>query len=164
MTSRELHWRIQGEDVTVSLSGDRKGGTLEMNGDEVPYLIRAQGPKGGSLEIDGRLHPFFMIRNRHEVEIWISGRTYHLENIERDHSGHAAPPASGEIRAQMPGKIVRIEVSPGDEVEEKQPLLIMESMKMETTLYSPRSGKVARVGCQADQAVEMGELLMVLED
>jgi acetyl/propionyl-CoA carboxylase alpha subunit len=163
MTSRELHWSIQDEDVTVRLNGDREGGTLELDGEEVPYLIRKQGPKGGTLEIRGQLHPFFMVRNRHEVAIWIGGRTYHLENLERDHPPHADPVDSGEIRAQMPGKIVRVEVQTGDEVTEKQPLLIMESMKMETTLYSPCIGKVVRVGCEAGQAVEMGELLMVLE-
>jgi len=164
MISRELHWRFEGEDVTVRLNGDRDGGTFEVDGNPMPYLVRAQGPRGGSIEIQGRVHPFFMVRNRHEVAIWIGGRTYRLENLERDRSAHAAPLTNGEIRAQMPGKIVRVEVSTGDAVEEGQALLIMESMKMETALFSPCSGKLQSLKCQADQAVEMGELLMVLED
>jgi len=63
----------------------------------------------------------------------------------------------------MPGRIRRIEVKAGERVAAKQPLVIMESMKMETTLAAPRAGIVAEVKCTVGQTVEMGELLVVVE-
>jgi pyruvate carboxylase len=72
------------------------------------------------------------------------------------------PGSTGDITALMPGKILRIEVSVGDTVEEKQTLAIMESMKMETALKAPRAGRVDEIHCQAGQVVEMGQLLITI--
>lgn len=164
MSGREFHWRVGGANTTVRLDGDRKSGTVVVDDQELSYVVRGLSPDGGRLEIDGRSHQFFVVRNRHEVEVWIGGRTYRLENLERSHATHAAPPPGGEIRAQMPGKIVRVEIAEGDDVAASAPLLIMESMKMETTLYSPLAGRVSKVNCSVDQIVEMGELLAVIKE
>ena len=69
----------------------------------------------------------------------------------------------GDITALMPGKILRIDVAVGDTVTEKQTLAVMESMKMETSLLAPKSGRVAAIHCRAGQVVEMGESLIVIE-
>jgi len=63
----------------------------------------------------------------------------------------------------MPGKLLRIEVSVGDTVAEKQTVAIMESMKMETALVAPAAGRVAEIRCQAGQVVDIGEVVMVIE-
>jgi len=48
-------------------------------------------------------------------------------------------------------------------VSEKQTLVTMESMKMETAMAAPRAGKVTAVKCQVGQTVDMGELLVIIE-
>ena len=63
----------------------------------------------------------------------------------------------------MPGKVLRIDVRAGDTVEEKQALVIMESMKMESALRAPKAGRVTAIRCEPGQIVEMGELLMLIE-
>ena len=67
------------------------------------------------------------------------------------------------VRAQMPGKIVRILVQPGAEVERGQPLLVMEAMKMENEIRASQAGKVVAVKVSEGQAVETGADLMNLE-
>ncbi len=67
------------------------------------------------------------------------------------------------IDAVMPGKVVRVLVAPGDEVELGQGLVVVEAMKMENEITAPRPGRVASVDVSAGQNVEMGARLVVLE-
>ena len=60
----------------------------------------------------------------------------------------------GSVKAPMPGKVSRINVSPGDEVKEGDVLLAMEAMKMEHSIKSPISGVVVELRCQVDDIVK----------
>jgi biotin carboxyl carrier protein len=79
--------------------------------------------------------------------------------------GAAATKLSGkqELTAQMPGKIVKILVGPGDAVEEDAPMLVIEAMKMENELRSPIAGTVTRVEVSEGDTVDTGALLAVVE-
>ena len=63
----------------------------------------------------------------------------------------------------MPGAVVGVVVSAGEQVAEGQKLLTMEAMKMETTLYAERAGKIAEVLVRPGTQVEGGELLIRYE-
>jgi biotin carboxyl carrier protein len=67
------------------------------------------------------------------------------------------------VRAQMPGKIVRVMVKVGDEVAKDQPLLVMEAMKMENEIRATSAGKVATLRVAEGQAVESGAELLTIE-
>ncbi len=67
------------------------------------------------------------------------------------------------VGAPMPGAVVNVTVAPGENVTEGQKLLTMEAMKMETTLYAERAGKIAEVLAQAGTQVEAGDLLVRYE-
>jgi biotin carboxyl carrier protein len=82
------------------------------------------------------------------------------------HAGTAdRPHATGkvELRAMMPGRVVNVLVKTGDEVAYQQGVLVVEAMKMENELKSPKAGKVAEVKVVPGQTVEKGELLIVIE-
>ena len=64
------------------------------------------------------------------------------------------------IAAPMPGLVVRVGVTPGEEVTAGQKLVSLEAMKMETTVYAERPGKVAEVLVSPGTQVEGGELLI----
>jgi len=64
----------------------------------------------------------------------------------------------------MPGKLLRFEVAVGDTVAEKQPVAIMESMKMETALYAPREGRDSEIRCEPGKTVNMGQVVLVIEE
>jgi acetyl/propionyl-CoA carboxylase alpha subunit len=83
-------------------------------------------------------------------------------------AGGAQAGASGKkkglrIRAQMPGKIVRVLVKEGAEVERNQPVLVMEAMKMENEIRAAQPGRVTAVKVSEGQAVETGADLLILE-
>ncbi len=75
----------------------------------------------------------------------------------------AAGPGSGNITAPMPGTVVRVEVSAGEKVEARRPLLVLEAMKMETTLTAPYDATVKAVHVEEGARVAGGALLVELE-
>ncbi|MCX5733042.1 MAG: biotin/lipoyl-binding protein [candidate division NC10 bacterium] len=74
-------------------------------------------------------------------------------------------PAMGErsIPAPLPGKILAVNVVPGDTVTEGAVLLILEAMKMENDILAPTGGTVKAVKVQNGDTVKTGDLLVVLE-
>jgi biotin carboxyl carrier protein len=68
-----------------------------------------------------------------------------------------------ELRAPMPGKIVKVLLQEGAEVHANQGVLVIEAMKMQNEIKSPKNGKVKRVAVQETAAVNAGELLAVVE-
>lgn len=68
-----------------------------------------------------------------------------------------------EIKAPMPGLILDINVSVGDEIKEDDPLLILEAMKMENSILSPRNGIIKFIGVAKGEAVDKGVLLVEFE-
>ena len=63
----------------------------------------------------------------------------------------------------MPGRVLRVLVAPGDEVDFRQPLIVVEAMKMENELSSPKAGRVKQVPVAVGESVEAGRLLVVVE-
>jgi len=70
----------------------------------------------------------------------------------------------GSLHAPMPGKVIRVEVTAGDEVRAGQVLMVLEAMKMEHTLRAPHDGTVREVGFDAGDQVEAGAILVVVDE
>lgn len=68
-----------------------------------------------------------------------------------------------EIKAPMPGLILEMSVSVGQEVQENDCLLILEAMKMENSFLSPRAGIIKSISAKKGDAVEKGQLLIEFE-
>lgn len=68
------------------------------------------------------------------------------------------------IRALMPGKVLKLLVQPGESVEEGQPLLILEAMKMQNEYTAPAAARVAAVHVEEGVNLEINALMVTLED
>ena len=68
-----------------------------------------------------------------------------------------------QIKAPMPGLIINISVTDGQEVKKGDTLLILEAMKMENVIKSPRDGKLKKVNVQLKHAVEKGQVMLEFE-
>jgi biotin carboxyl carrier protein len=93
-------------------------------------------------------HAFELLDDR-KHRLHKAGGTFSLEGPQR-------------IDAPMPGKIVRVLVKEGDAVEEGQGLVVVEAMKMENELKSPKAGVVRELHAQEGQPVEAGAKLVVV--
>jgi biotin carboxyl carrier protein len=69
----------------------------------------------------------------------------------------------GSVVAQMPGTIVAIRVSEGEEVKRGQTLVILEAMKMENEVVAPHDGTVLELKVEKDGSVNAGDVLVILE-
>jgi 3-methylcrotonyl-CoA carboxylase alpha subunit len=113
------------------------------------------------VRLDGRAFKARAVRDGRDWHIFIDGvhrcLTLHdaLEGLDIDAGG-------GSLAAPMSGKIIAVMVKPGDPVSKGAPLLILEAMKMEHTIFAPGDGKVKEIHYAAgDQVPEGAELLKV---
>ncbi len=125
--------------------------------------------QGGLIRVHGRVYPYYILRDGGRVHVWMQGRTHVFEIVERTarratDGGGAAAALQTALSAPMPGTILKINVSPGDRFEAHQPLIVMESMKMEMTLSAPHAGRIKDILCRPGQLVEMNAQLARFED
>ena len=77
--------------------------------------------------------------------------------------GGAMKKKSGTVSANIPGKVVTVEVNEGDIVKEGQVILILEAMKMQNEIQAPVNGTVISVACEEGQAIEANVPLVIIE-
>ncbi len=68
-----------------------------------------------------------------------------------------------QLRADMPGKVIRLLVRAGDAVSAGQGLLVLEAMKMQNEIRSPKAGLVEEIAVEAGSTVNSGDLLITIE-
>ena len=68
-----------------------------------------------------------------------------------------------EVASPVSGRVVRVNVKPGDKVDESTSLLVVEAMKMEIDVPSPKSGTIAKISVATNQAVQEGQILALVE-
>ena len=73
------------------------------------------------------------------------------------------PLAEHRVRSEIAGSVWKIEVAVGDEVGEDDPLIVLESMKMEIPLLSPRAGVVREILVAEGDPIAEGEVAVILE-
>jgi biotin carboxyl carrier protein len=67
------------------------------------------------------------------------------------------------VEVPITGKIISVQVKPGDKVKEGDTLCILESMKMENPILAPVDGTITEVGITAEQVVKPGETIAIIE-
>ena len=150
-------FQISVEDGTVQVAGSEK---------TVDYLLGADD--SGHLLIDGRSVEFAVVAV--EGGTWsvsLDGRTYDVVVKSRKEQllekfGGAAGGTSRhrDIKAPMPGLVLRLEVEEGQSVKAGEPLLVLEAMKMENELTAPSDGVVEAIHVSAGDAVSKNALLI----
>ena len=112
----------------------------------------ASGPAVYAVRVNGK---------EFTVEIAEDGE---LSDVSRAPAGpKLAPRSSGDaVKAVLAGNIFKVHVAPGDHVEEGQPLLVVEAMKMETAVSAPKAGTVGEVFVREGDAVAVGDPLVVI--
>ena len=109
---------------------------------------------------------------QHRYEVVVDGWVFHAlvepaararlrERASRAGDAAAAGPRV-VLRAQIPGRVVRVWAAPGDAIEAGQRLLAVEAMKMENEVRAPRAGTVEAVAAAVGQTVELGDELVTI--
>ena len=158
-----------------TLDLDRADGTVTVDGEPADArrtTLRhpAQGVETALVVVDRRPRVVTVERDDAGTRVWVDGVPVEVEvQTETDRllaqfgldAGDAA--AEREVRAPMPGLVLRVLAEAGDAVEEGQGLVVLEAMKMENELTAPAAGTVAAVHAAAGDAVGKNDLLVELD-
>jgi 3-methylcrotonyl-CoA carboxylase alpha subunit len=117
---------------------------------------------GGILAIDGRRYPIFGARRKDSIFVTVGAASFEFKPAEAAARRRARGLAAAEIIAPMPGKVLKVLVRDGDLVEAGQPLVVLEAMKMETTLAAESAALVKHVRVEEGQTVDHGAVLLEL--
>ena len=100
------------------------------------------------------------------LRVHVGGDVFEFELLDeltaraQQAAGGKGKKKSNDVKAAIPGRVLRILVKPGDEVTAKQPLLVLEAMKMENDVRSTRDGTIRSIEVVAGQAVGAGDVLV----
>lgn len=154
---RQVHVQRAGSGFVVDLDGVKHpvdgtvldSYTLSLLVDGASREVRVAPDPGGQLTVSVGPVP---------LAVTVNGRRKWGQTEDSAKSGSAPQ----RLTAPMPGKIVRISVKVGDAVQLRQPLAVIEAMKMENELRAAREGRVTEVHVQEGQSVDAGALLLVV--
>jgi biotin carboxyl carrier protein len=146
---------------------------LELNGGRVSARIGARSYDLEAGEIESGFYLLFVGNRVRECRVTedgvvVGGQTYKVKIIDpkRLRSGqNSGGPHHGaaQIVAPMPGKVVKVQVEAGTTVEKGVGVVVVEAMKMQNEMKSPRAGVVVVVNVKPGDTVNAGDVLAVLE-
>ena len=156
---------VEGREFTVEVLDEKH---ISVNGKvyEVDFES-VSGQPVYSLIVDGRSHESYVARGDDNWQVLLRGRLYPI-TVEDEREKRLRAAAGGGVteggefvlKAPMPGLVVAVPVSEGQEVKKGQVILILESMKMQNELKAPRDGTVQRVKVKAGESVEQKQTLL----
>jgi biotin carboxyl carrier protein len=136
-----------GKLLDIRWRRDRDGLWLELPDGVHGFDLQAEAGD------DGR--PVFQVSERGGANFW-QGLTYLRAGEEQASSAMTGAKKNARVRAQMPGKILRVNVKEGATVEKGQSIMVMEAMKMENEIKAPQAGVIEHLKVVEGQAVETG--------
>lgn len=170
--AKRYETRVRGarESVPVDIEDLGEGRfVLKMRG--VSHTVDARVLEHGavSLLVDGRSYDVELDESGDEVQVLVGFELLTVdvadERAVRLRAGASGFSVSGKVllSAPMPGKVVRVLVAPGAQVTEGQGLVVVEAMKMENELKSPKAGTVLEVFAKEGSTVEANAKLLTVE-
>ncbi|MCY1254267.1 pyruvate carboxylase [compost metagenome] len=158
-------FELEGATFDVQLSKSATGYRLHLGQRTLDVNLRP-GRSGAACVIVGSIDKdAFIAKRGDDVYVHLDGETYHLRYRHPLDRLAALSDASAEdhVRAPMPGAVVSVLVMAQESVTRGQALLVMESMKMETTITAPRDGVVKVVHHDTAQTFDRDSVLISLE-
>ncbi len=163
---------LQGQDHVVKIAADREGSTVAFD-DGASLRVASDWTPGdqlAKLDVDGtplvlkvgKISGGFRIRNR-GADIKVHVRTPRQAELATLMPEKLPPDTSKMLLCPMPGLIVSVNVSEGDEVQEGQALCTVEAMKMENILRAEKKGVVSKINAGPGDSLAVDDVIMEFE-
>jgi biotin carboxyl carrier protein len=133
-----------------------------IDGKEHRALLRPVG-RAYEVSVDDRTEPIWLVVDHDTVFIHAFGRSWRTEVIDPAERSSADSEQADVVMAPMPGTVITVAVAPGETVTTGQPLVVIESMKMQSEIVAWRDGVVERVHRQVGDTFDRGDGLVQLE-
>ncbi len=134
-------------------------GAFEPLPDAAAAAVKSPAASGGATEAS--VYSVRINGNSYTVEVAESGQ---LSSVQPAAVASPAPSAASghAVKAVLAGNIFKVHVQPGDIVEEGQPMIVVEAMKMETAIAAPKAGTITGVFVAEGDAVAVGDQLVAI--
>ena len=161
---------LLGKEMEVEIV--KKGNQYCLTIENKSFTVDAFRPRPQSLAmlVEGKSYEVGLERrenNTFSVSLYNDIIDLELVDARRFQGGRQirSSAASGPLKvtAPMPGKIVKLTVSEQMVVQEGDPLLVMEAMKMQNEIKAPKTGTVSRIQVQEGEPVSLSQTLLILE-
>jgi biotin carboxyl carrier protein len=158
---------VNGRDYRVDIEQQQDGAwSCRVNGDAI--LVNATHAAAGVLSLLIGNESYEVVVNSLQQQVTIAGVRYAVD--VRDPRSWSTRRARARVQegpkkvfAPMPGKVVRVIAPAGTEVEQGAGVIVIEAMKMQNELKSPKKGKVAKILVAEGSPVNAGDVLAVIE-
>lgn len=162
----KLEIEIAGKNRVIDWQPD--GATAMLDGSPLAVEAHLLRPGVLSLLIDGRAWRVVLDTEAGEPSLHLADeRIAYGVNDPRSLKARRARAAGADgpkaIKASMPGRVVRVLAQKGDPVEAHQGVVVIEAMKMQNELKSPKEGKVAELRVAPGDTVAAGDVLAIIE-
>jgi biotin carboxyl carrier protein len=158
---------IDGKRYRLDLSQAEGRWSCRVDGCEVEVDAVLARPNVISLRIGNKAYEVKCERVGADVHIWVGSQRFAAEVRDprslRSRSRTVDDHGPKKLTAPMPGKVVRILLSPGTEVEAGVGVLVVEAMKMQNEVKSPKKGTIQRILVNEGAAVNAGDVLAIVE-
>jgi biotin carboxyl carrier protein len=143
------------------------GTPWDVDLDQLAADVREAEPGVYSVLVDGHSYEARVEQSNGQTVVFIDGHRFETEvrdpRRRSRKGGTSGIQGRVNVTAPMPGKIVRLLVTAGDSVEAGQGLLVVEAMKMQNEMKSPKAGRVTALPLAEGATVAAGEVLAVIE-
>jgi len=156
--------RVNGVKRSVEFDLSRREAAID--GRKIAADAAEISPGVYSILLGGQSFEVIVEKSGEGLLLRTAGREYQMEIADtrswrRGRAGSIELEGRQEVRAPMPGKIVRALSAPGEKVEAGQGLLVIEAMKMQNEIRSPKSGTLERLAREG-QTVKAGEIVAIV--
>ena len=161
---RPLAFLHRGEELGLTAHGANGEYLIEHAGDAHPVHGARLSSSELSLRLDTHARRFHVQQDPHRIIVHDGDQRLALEVVSAyRRTGTSESDGDGRIAAPMPGRVVLVKAKVGQAVSAGQELLVIEAMKMELAIKSPRDGTVAELRAAAGDFVEADAVLATLE-
>ncbi len=142
---------------------------VELNGKKIEVDLIHSEHSLYSLLINGKSYEVNLNNKNGDCSIHINGEHYHISIVNEKKkskikkTGFDDTAGKQVINASMPGKVIKVLIKEGDDVEDGQGLIVLEAMKMENEIEAPRKGKITSILVNEGDTVEGGVKLLIIE-
>ncbi len=140
---------------------DGRSARARVNGEEIVAVIEPTFA-GGIVRIGGRAVRVFAARQPSSILVAAGPAQFEFIPVEARSARRAHGLVTPQITAPMPGKVVKLPVTEGQQVEAGDVLVVLEAMKMETALHAESAAVVKQIRAAVGQMVDHGAVLLVL--
>lgn len=166
----KLRVEVDGREYTLDLQLQNGSFRYTLNGTDSACgsaSLAQVSPGVYSVLLEDQSFTVRMVPDGGAFEVWTAGERRVISVADarngyaRQKKGAAAGPL--EVRAQMPGKVIKVLASKGTAVQAGQGLIVVEAMKMQNEMKSPKAGTVSKVNVAEGENVNAGQALIVVE-